>query len=88
MEEDDEKKPDQTRAKPGKARQHKQQPGERTHLLVVPGVHSNKSAEEFLNHKAFRESIYHFSLLTKSHKQLEAESIFWYSLQRVCSTTT
>ena len=40
-------------------------PGGRTHLLVVPGVHSNRSVEEVLNpsasnHKAFRENIHHF----------------------------
>ena len=33
---------------------HHHQPGERTHLLVVPGVHSNKSVEEVLNHVSFQ----------------------------------
>ena len=33
---------------------HQQRPGERTHLLVVPDVHSNRSVEEVLNHVSFQ----------------------------------
>ena len=68
---------------------HHHQPGGRTHLLVVPSVHSNRSFEEVLNHFSFQpQSISRIhssflSLLTKSHKQLEAASFFRYSLQRM-----
>ena len=63
-------------------------PGGRAHLLVVPGVHSNRSVEEVLSHVSFQpQSIWRIhpsflSLLTKSHK-LKAASFFRYSLQRV-----
>ena len=54
-----------------------------------PGVHSNRSVKEVLNHVSFQpQSISRIhpsflSLLTKSHKQLKAASFFRYSLQRV-----
>ena len=72
---------------------HHHQPGERTHLLVVPGVHSNRSIEEVLSHVSFQPqsiSRIHSSFLsplTKSHKQLEATSFFQYSLQGVPKET-
>ena len=72
---------------------HHRQPGERTHLIVVPGVHSNRSVEEVLSHVSFQpQSISRIhpsflSLLTKSHKQLEATSFSQYSLQGVPKET-
>ena len=38
------------RAHPTQTAHQHSQPGERTHFLVVPGVHSNRSVEEVLNH--------------------------------------
>ena len=55
----------------------------------MPGVHSNRSVEEVLNHVSFQpQSIWRIhssflSLLTKSHIKLEAANFFRYSLQRV-----
>ena len=65
------------------------QPGERTHFLVVPGVHFNRSVEEVLSHVSFQpQSISRIhssflSLLTKSNKKLEAISFSQYLLQGV-----
>ena len=62
---------------------HHHQAGERTHLLVVPGVHSNNSVEEVLSHVSFQPqsiSKKHPSFFTAHQKSQTTRSCKFLSI--------